>query len=124
MYYSFRELPVWQNSHELSVEIFHLTKTLPRSEDYATSSQIRRSANSISANIAEGFGRKQKKEKSMFYTIARGSAFETENHLLYGHSVGYFSEKDIELMYKKLWDIIKELNYIMKSLDDSPQPQP
>jgi four helix bundle protein len=121
LYYSFRELPVWKKPHELSIEIFHLTKTLPRAEDYALCSQIRRSAVSISANIAEGFGRKQKKDKSMFYTIARGSAFETESHLLYGNSVSYFPDENINKLISMSGEIIKDFNFIMKSLEDTPK---
>ncbi len=54
---SFRDMDVWRKANELSYQVFALTKTLPRSEDYGLTSQIRRSANSISANTAEAFGR-------------------------------------------------------------------
>jgi four helix bundle protein len=90
MYKSFTDMEVWNTASQLSVEIFHLTKNLPRSEDYGLTSQIRRSANSISANIAEGFGRRTAKDKSNFYVFARGSVFETQNHLIYGKKIGYF----------------------------------
>lgn len=73
MYKSFTEMPVWQKGHELAVQIFHLTVNLPRSEDYGLTSQIRRSSNSVPTNIAEGFGRKTKNDKSNFHVIARGS---------------------------------------------------
>lgn len=75
MYKHFTEMEVWQTASQLSVDIYHLTKGLPRSEDYGLTSQIRRSANSIAANIAEGFGRKTPKDKSNFYVFARGSVF-------------------------------------------------
>ncbi len=54
MHKSFKEMPVWQLVMEVSEKIFYLTKDLPRNEDYGLTSQIRRSALSISANIAEG----------------------------------------------------------------------
>ncbi len=76
-------MPVWQHGHQLAVEVFQLTIDLPRSEDYSLTSQLRRSSSSVSANIAEAFGRKTKKDKSNFYIIARGSAFETQNHIIY-----------------------------------------
>ncbi len=60
----------------------------------------------------------------MFYTIARGSAFETESHLLYGNSVGYFSDESIEQLNLKIGEIIKDLNFIMKSLENSPKSNP
>jgi four helix bundle protein len=81
-------MPVWQKAHKLSNEVFNLSNNLPRSEDYGLTSQIRKSSNSVSACIAEGFGRSTKKDKSNFYVIARGSSFETQSHLLYGNSVG------------------------------------
>lgn len=56
-YKSFKDFPVWQESIDISVEMYNLTEKLPKVEDYALASQMRRSANSISANIAEAFGR-------------------------------------------------------------------
>ncbi len=122
-YSSFKEMPVWQRAHEISIRVFEITIKLPKSEDYGLTSQIRRSANSIAGNIAEGFGRKTIKDKNNFYTIARGSAFETQNHLLYGNAVEYFTTETTNSIFKDLDNIIKELNTLMKSLNDS-QPQP
>jgi len=70
LYTSFREMPVWQKAMELSIQVFKLSSSLPRSEDYGLTSQLRRAANSVSANIAEGFGRNTSKDKSNFYIIA------------------------------------------------------
>ena len=109
-------MEVWQKSFELSKDISSLTKELPRFEDYALNSQIRRSATSISANISEAFGRGSNKDKSRFYIMARGSAFETQNHLLYGESVGYFDLKTIQLILEEYDEIIYQLNKIIKSL--------
>ena len=77
IYRSFTEMPVWQKAHNLADEVFQLTTSLPRSEDYGLTSQIRKSSNGVAACIAEGFGRSTKKDKSNFYIIARGSSFET-----------------------------------------------
>ena len=117
MYKSFTEMPVWQKAHFLSIEVFIITKDLPRSEDYGLTSQIRRSANSVSANIAEGFGRKSLKEKAQFYSIAKGSAYETQNHLLYGNGVRYFEQKKIESLILEYEELIKSLNKIIKSFE-------
>lgn len=110
MYHSFTEMPVWQKAHELSVKVFHLTNALPRSEDFGLTSQIRRSSNSVPANISEGFGRRTKKDKAHFYIIARGSAFETQNHLLYGQKVGYFEDNITRHYFEKYNELIFELN--------------
>lgn len=110
-------MPVWQKAHELSAEIFKLTLILPRSEDYGLTSQIRKSSNGVSACITEGFGRSSKKDKSNFYVIARGSAFETQNHLLYGNKVGYFESQITNRLFEEYNELIHELNKIIKSLD-------
>ena len=117
MFKSFKEMPVWQNSMDLSEKVFKLSISLPRSEDYSLTSQIRRSSNSVSGNIAEAFGRKTKKDKSHFYVIARGSAYETQSHLLYGHKVGYFNIDDINSLINKYNNLIHDLNKILKSLE-------
>ncbi len=110
-------MPVWQNALELSSIAFDFTKTLPKSEDYGLTSQIRRSSNSITANVAEAFGRKQKKDKSRFYHISRGLAFETQSHILYGNKVGYFEKKKTEDLFNQYSKLIHEINKILKSLE-------
>jgi len=114
---SFRDMEVWKKANQLSLQVFELTQSLPRSEDYGLTSQIRRSANSISSNISEAFGRRTKKDKRNFYIIARGSAFETQSHLLYGKKVKYFEKQMVEKVIKEYDDLIHQLNKIMKSLN-------
>lgn len=116
MYKSFTEIPVWQKAHNLAIEVFSLTINLPRSEDYGLTSQIRKSSNGAAACIAEGYGRSTKKDKSNFYVIARGSSYETQNHLLYGNKVGYFESKITQKLCKEYDDLIFELNKLIKSL--------
>lgn len=117
MYKSFRDMPVWQNALDLSDIVFEMTNSLPKSEDYGLTSQIRKSSNSSTANIAEAFGRKTKKDKSHFYIISRGSVFETQSHLLYGNKIGYFEEKKTEGLFEQYSELIHELNKILKSLE-------
>ena len=101
MYANFTEMPVWQKSMDLAVEIFNLTSNLPRSEDYGLTSQIRRAASSVSANLSEGFGRQSNLDKGHFYVMARGSAYETQNHLIYGNKVGYFHQEEMNVLFEK-----------------------
>ena len=110
-------MPVWQKAHELAVNVFHLSVNLPRSEDYGLTSQIRKSSNSVPGNIAEGFGRRTKKDKSNFYIISRGSAFETQNHLIYGNKVGYFEDDKTNQYLSDYRDLIFELNKLINSLE-------
>lgn len=115
-YKSFEDMPVWQKSMDLAVEIFNLTVNLPKSEDYGLTSQIRSSALSVPGNIAEGFGRETKKDKTRFYTISIGSAFETKNHMIYGNRVKYFEDKKTEDIKTKINEIVHDLNKLKKSL--------
>ncbi len=115
-YNSFEEMPVWKKAIELSVKIFNLTDKLPKKEDFGLTSQIRRSALSVSGNLAEGFGRKHTKDKLNFYYDSRGSIAETKNHLIYGYNVKYFSKEqfnEINILVETIW---KELNYLILSL--------
>lgn len=117
MYTDFTQMPVWQKAMDIAVEVFQISESLPRKEDYALTSQIRRSAESISANISEGFGRAGSRDKTMFYKFSRGSANETKNHLIYGKLVKYFSEEQIAQMITKIESLIFELNKIIKTLE-------
>ncbi len=108
-------MPVWQKAHKLAIEVFQLTVGLPRSEDYGLTSQIRRSSNSVPGNIAEGFGRSTNKDKSYFYIIARGSSYETQNHLLYGKDVNYFNDLIVKRLFHEYSEMIFELNKIISS---------
>lgn len=114
---SFTDMEVWQKANELAIDVFKMTISLPRSEDYALTSQVRRSSNSVSGNIAEGYGRKTKNDKNYFYTIARASAFKTQSHLKYGIGVGYFTEEKLSSLFTGYEELIHQLNKIMKSLD-------
>lgn len=71
MYRSFEEMPVWEKAMDLAQQIFALTEGLPKKEDYGLTSQIRRSALSVSGNLAEGFGRHHTKEKMNSSTTRR-----------------------------------------------------
>lgn len=122
MYKDFTEMPVWNTAMELAVDVFNLTLNLPKSEDYALKSQIRRSAESVSANIAEAFGRFHQKDKINFYHFAKGSALETKSHLIYGMKVQYFHSEDYEKLSSKIENLVFHLNKIIKTLS-SPKPQ-
>jgi four helix bundle protein len=72
----FTDLIAWQEAHKLVLQIYELTKEFPKDELFGLTSQIRRSAISITSNIAEGFGRQKYGEKIQFYYIAQGSITE------------------------------------------------
>jgi four helix bundle protein len=113
MFKSFKEMPVWQEAMSIAEEIFRITDTLPKKEDYGLTSQLRRAALSISANIAEAYGRKHTLDKRKFYYIARGSATETQSHLEYGLRVGYFNRRQIDSLDIRLNKVYNDLNKIV-----------
>lgn len=117
MFKDFTEMPVWQKAMDIAVECFFLTERLPRKEDYGLISQLRRSAESISSNIAEAFGRRSNKDKSRVYDISRSEAFETKNHLIYGKNVNYFTDEECENLLEKIGIVIYELNKIINFLN-------
>lgn len=90
----FTDLEAWKQNHVLVKEIYLLTNKFPKHERYGLIDQIRRSASSITANIAEGYGRYHTKDKVRFYYQARGSSTETMNHLILAYELDYISEED------------------------------
>lgn len=124
MYRTFEEMPVWKKAMDLAQEVFALTEGLPKKEDYGLTSQIRRSALSVSGNLAEGFGRHHTKDKINFYYASRGSLTETKSHLIYAQKIGYLKENEHHLALKLIEDIWKELNALIRSLKKKTSPQP
>lgn len=93
---SFTDLKVWQESHRLVVEIYKLTKHYPKEEMYSLVDQMRRAASSVTANIAEGFGRQGYKEKIQFYYLAQGSLTELKNFILISKDVNYINKEQFQ----------------------------
>ncbi len=98
---SFTDLNVWKEGHKLVIAVYKITKTFPKTETYLLVDQMRRSASSITANIAEGFGRQTYKEKSQFYYLAQGSLTELKNFLLIARDVGYLDSNEFDLLAKQ-----------------------
>lgn len=92
----FKNLKVWQKSHALALDVYRITARFPREEIYGLTSQVRRSATSISANIAEGCCRGSETDFARFLYIAMGSASELECHILLARDLGFLSQVDAE----------------------------
>lgn len=95
----FRKLDVWKRAHLLTLSIYRASKTFPKEELFGLTSQIRRCAVSIEANIAEGCGRGSKQDFARFLQIAFGSASELECHLLIA--------LDLDLVNKNTHEILE-----------------
>jgi len=108
--YAFTDLIVWQEAHKLVLMIYVVTKKFPREEIFGLTSQMRRSAVSITSNIAEGFARRGNKEKLQFYAVARGSLVELESQLLVARDVAFLPADEFDGVYNQLGNSHQLLN--------------
>lgn len=90
---TFRDLKVWQKSHELVLSIYSVTAHFPFEEKFGLVSQMRRAALSIACNLVEGFNRRTIKDSLNFYNVARGSLEELKYQLLVSTDLGFLNEK-------------------------------
>lgn len=102
---------------DLAELCYHLTRRFPRDEMYGMTSQIRRAAASIPANIAEGHGRNSRGEHVQFLRVAQGSLKELETHLLLTRRVGLSADKDVEDILVKTEILGKMLRALIRSVD-------
>ena len=114
----FKDLQVWRLGRELRIQIYNLVRSFPAEEKYTLAAQIRRAAISITANIAEGFGRYSYQENIQFCRQARGSAYEVRDHLITGHDQGYVSEDDYQQAETLALRVIQTLNGYIRSTQD------
>ena len=112
----FKELRVWSKAHELTMLVYKLTRAFPRDEVYGLTSQVRRSAASIGANIAEGCGRRSDGEMTRFLQIARGSASETEYHLLLAKDLGLLPEAEFRDIEQKVVEVQRMLTSLVQKV--------
>ncbi len=115
----FQSLKVWRKSHQLTLEVYKLTRSFPKDELYGLTSQLRRSAASVGANIAEGCGRGGDAEFARFLQIAMGSASETEYHLLLAHDLNFVSPDDFEKYRSHVIEIKKMLASFINRIKSS-----
>ncbi|TGE20393.1 four helix bundle protein [Hymenobacter aquaticus] len=86
---NFQDLLVWQKAHQLVLAVYRLTDAFPKHELFALTSQLRRAAVSIPANVAEGFRRRGLKDKIRFFNIAEGSLEEVQYYFILAKDLGY-----------------------------------
>jgi len=116
-YVYFTDLPVYQKCRELRMMIMGLVKKyFPKSEDYMLKTQVLRSSRSITANIAEGFGRFHFQENIQFCRQARGSLCETLEHMITARDEKYITDEILKEVNSKFRDCLKELNGYIKYL--------
>ena len=94
----FHKLQIWQRSHQLTLDVYRISKSFPKDEVFGLTSQIRRAVSSIPTNIAEGCGRTSNKDFAHFLQIAIGSATEVEYQLLLAHDINYINDDDYQAL--------------------------
>lgn len=92
---TFRDLQVWQKAHQFVLGVYGFTAAFPKQETYGLTSQMRRSAVSIPANIAEGFAKRSRADKARHMNIAEGSLEESRYYLILAHDLGYGEPADL-----------------------------
>jgi four helix bundle protein len=113
---SFRDLRVWQAAMDLFVAAHALSRKLPRDERFELSSQLRRAAGSVAANIAEGTGRTHLGDYLRHLSIARGSVREVESHLEAALRLGYLTAEDVATAAELADQVSRMLLNLMRRL--------
>lgn len=106
----FEELEVWKEGRKFRIKISELVKGFPKSEQYELSNQLRRASRSVTANIAEGYGRFHYQENIQFCRQARGSLEECKDHLYTAFDEGYVSQELLEELFVQHKKCIALLN--------------
>ena len=113
---SYQDLKVWQEAMLLAEDCYRLSKGFPREEMFGMTSQIRRAAAAIPANIAEGWGREGTREYIQFLRIAQGSLKELETHLILCQRVGLAKMQSVNPMLQRTTEIGKIIRFLIGSL--------
>jgi four helix bundle protein len=110
----YKKLNVWQKGHELTLDVYKVTKHFPREETYALMSQMRRASFSVPANVAEGCGRNSNAQLAQFLSIASGSAFELDYYLFLASELNYIKTEDYNAFQDKINNVCRMLNNLTK----------
>ena len=113
----YRELVAWQVAMDLAEQCYRMTKVFPAEERYGMTTQIRRAASSVPANIAEGQGRQSTKEFLHFLGIARGSLSELETHLLLSQRVELSTPEAVDQLLELSDRVSRLLSGLCKALE-------
>jgi len=110
---SFEDLVVWQKAHEFVLAVYRYSEVFPNNEIYGLTSELRRAAVSIPANIAEGFKKRTRPDKAKFMNIAQGSLEESRYYLILAKDLGY---GDSSVIKDQLEEVSKLLEAYLRSI--------
>ena len=111
---TFRDLVVWQKAHAFALEVYRLSEGFPKDERFGVTSQLRRAAVSIAANIVEGFRKRGAQDKLRFFNIAQGSADETLYFLILSHDLQF---ADTAVLQSQVEEISRLLQSYMSAFE-------
>ena len=114
---NYRDLEVWGKSHKLTLRLYERSRNFPKEEFYGLTSQLRRAAMSIGANLAEGCGRQTTLELARYVRIAMGSASELDYHLLLARDFGFLKSNEHSDLSAELTTIRKMLTALLARLE-------
>ncbi len=115
----FQDLHVWKKSHDLALQVYQVTQRFPKEEVYGLTSQFRRAAVSIPANIAEGFVKPSEADKLRFYNISQGSLEECRYYILLAKDLGYVPEDVFNCLKNLTNEVSRLLNAYMKGIKNN-----
>ena len=107
--FSFEQIKAWQKAHEFTLLVYQITKSFPKEELFGLTSQFRRAAVSIEANIAEGYKKLSKADKLHFLNISEGSLAECRNYIILSSDLEYINEEQ----YSELYYAIEEASKLL-----------
>jgi four helix bundle protein len=102
---NYKDLKVWEKAHLFTLKVYEQTKSFPKEEIYSLTNQLRRSASSIPANIAEGCGKNSQLEFAQFLNIALGSANESEYFLILSKDLKYLVQETFDVLFNLINEV-------------------
>ena len=108
--YGFQRVIAWQKAHEFVLLVYRISKHFPEDEKFGLTSQLRRAAISIEANIAEGYKKIGKADKLRFFNTAQGSLEECRDYHILARDLGYINEEEFQQMKSSIIKTSKFLN--------------
>src|SRR6516164_11778139 len=112
---TFKELVVWQKAHQFVLAMYHLTATFPTAEIYCLTTQARRAAISVAANIAEGFKKRGLNDKIRFFNIAQGSLEECRYYLILTQDLEYADTRDLEIFLEEVSKLLSAYSLAVRT---------
>ena len=118
----FRDLKVWVKAHALVLDVYRESRRFPSDERFGLTAHLRKSASSITSNIAEGCGRNTDKDFARFLTIAAGSASETENQIILARDLDYLADGPFDELNSQVNEVKRMLNSLIQTLNSDNDP--